>query len=101
MALKKSPAQCNPGLVLVANHISDDRIDEYLLQAILYGRSDSSIEQHLFCCDQCQARIMEAWDFIETLRQAIADTSTGPANARALQNTSDREDFSDQGMTVN
>lgn len=101
MALKKSPSKCNPGSVLEANHITEDRIDEYVLQALLYGRNDSTVEQHLFCCDQCQARIMEAWDFIETLRRAIADTNTGPAHSIALQNINDREDFRDQGITVN
>ena len=100
MALEKSPSTNNPTTAMEGNHLSEDRIDEYVLQSILYGRNDISIEQHLFCCDQCQARIIEAWEFIETLRQAIAVT-TGSSSADTVQKAYDSQDFRSLRIAVN
>ena len=52
-------------------HLGEDEIDAYVLQTFLGGTDDSSIEEHLHCCHICQARLEEAWEFIQALRQTL------------------------------
>ena len=53
-------------------HFSQERLSDFVIQTLL-GNSDLEIEQHLHFCSECQARMKETSDFIETLRQAIGE----------------------------
>ena len=71
MVTKSGSTQIKLTIQSNAEHISEDRMDGYVLETLLDGTSDSSIEQHLRCCHTCQARMKEAWEFIQALRQTI------------------------------
>ena len=81
MVLKSDSTNINLNIQPEAEHISEDRLDAYVLQTFLDGTNDSPIQQHINCCHICQARLEETWDFIQALRQNIHNENAFSPNS--------------------
>ncbi len=81
MVLKSDSTNINLNIQPEAEHITEDRLDAYVLQTFLDGPNDSPIQQHINCCHICQARLEETWDFIQALRQTIRNETVFSPNS--------------------
>src|SRR5262245_35256885 len=62
-------------------HISEDSIDRYAIGA-LEGEALAEVEEHLLTCPDCQARLLEADEFVEVFRAAAVQPGVRPAKRR-------------------
>ena len=62
-------------------HISEDSIDRYAIGA-LEGETLAEVEEHLLTCPDCQARLLEADEFVEVFRAAAVQPDARPAKRR-------------------